>query len=675
MDGLTPAPTSQAQIPAGGTEVDALRSRMEQLENHIVRLVDLVDTSGLVLKTSPAVHTTYPTPFSNHASASSSSNTPKTSTLDMTFLALDDLSRGYSPSASGTHRNESALRSDISHQGWPSIFLSNNLVPPSPRTTQAMFDIASAIPQQEIITILVDYHLSNFGMFWHFMQRNVFEAELAQFHQVRLAPNLIFVDPAWLALLIAVLRVSLQALIEDTDPALVLLVGDKPTLRKMDTSFADAFETAIFAARIFHKPQVRMLQALMILTSPQQLCRCVEASSDRGALWHDMAISLCKHLRLNTLDHNVPDDDLPTDPAFPPQLPHFTREWASRLTHSLLFVGQIAEAIETDRRESGVSRSIRLTASEVSTPPPRNFRDEELWSRDMSTSRTEPHPSFVLTEVSWQIHAFQVAHYWKIISDHIRDPSTMTMEVVRSIDTQLRQGDYELLSLRSSHQLSTFQDLILESFHGSYQQRVLRLHRNFFMRSYSDPTYDFSQSAALSAARAIIKGHKDVSERQIMFMAPGFPTLAFYSHHISAAVLLFIHACLKPSARQGIERELQVSMELFQQAQPPHSEDERPFWDTSVGRGRLFIEAMLKTLSSNPPTDIPSIESYMLNLNLRGANAPVPHSDAPIPSDDLQQVSLPALFNMFDGSAQDAQNGDVVSQDPALDWDSLFMGF
>ncbi|WVW79656.1 hypothetical protein I302_101625 [Kwoniella bestiolae CBS 10118] len=604
MDGLTPAPTSQAQIPAGGTEVDALRSRMEQLENHIVRLVDLVDTSGLVLKTSPAVHTTYPTPFSNHASASSSSNTPKTSTLDMTFLALDDLSRGYSPSASGTHRNESALRSDISHQGWPSIFLSNNLVPPSPRTTQAMFDIASAIPQQEIITILVDYHLSNFGMFWHFMQRNVFEAELAQFHQVRLAPNLIFVDPAWLALLIAVLRVSLQALIEDTDPALVLLVGDKPTLRKMDTSFADAFETAIFAARIFHKPQVRMLQALMILTSPQQLCRCVEASSDRGALWHDMAI----------------------------------------------------------RRESGVSRSIRLTASEVSTPPPRNFRDEELWSRDMSTSRTEPHPSFVLTEVSWQIHAFQVAHYWKIISDHIRDPSTMTMEVVRSIDTQLRQGDYELLSLRSSHQLSTFQDLILESFHGSYQQRVLRLHRNFFMRSYSDPTYDFSQSAALSAARAIIKGHKDVSERQIMFMAPGFPTLAFYSHHISAAVLLFIHACLKPSARQGIERELQVSMELFQQAQPPHSEDERPFWDTS-------------TLSSNPPTDIPSIESYMLNLNLRGANAPVPHSDAPIPSDDLQQVSLPALFNMFDGSAQDAQNGDVVSQDPALDWDSLFMGF
>ncbi|OCF56167.1 hypothetical protein L486_06108 [Kwoniella mangroviensis CBS 10435] len=289
----------------------------------------------------------------------------------------------------------------------------------------------------------------------------------------------------------------------------------------------------------------------------------------------------------------------------------------------------IADAIETDRRDGAPSHSVRLAAGEVITPRPRNFRDEDLWSPGAVTQRTEPHPSFVLTEVSWQIHAFQVAHYWKIVSDLIRDPTAMTPELVKSIDSQLRQGDYELLSLRASHQLSPIQDVVVESFHGSYQQRVLRLHRHYFMRSYSDQTYDFSQTAALTAARAIIKGHKDVFEKKNMYY-------------------------------------------LFEQAQPPNSTDDQSFWHLSVGRGRLFIGAMLNTLSSNPPTHLLSIENYMMELNRREVERPAVNTASPSP-EDLQQLSLPALFGFLGGSTQgDIQDNDMLQNPTQLD---MFMGF
>ncbi|KAK6906330.1 hypothetical protein I203_100315 [Kwoniella mangroviensis CBS 8507] len=211
MDGHTPATQPpQDTAPATSSEVDALKSRMEQLENQIVRLVDLVNNNGLSIESSSTSLTTFATPIYNGTPTASQS---KSTALDRTFLALDDLSRGYTESPSGTPRNESAARSDISQIAWPSVFLSNSFPQSSARPTQNLFDIASALPKQEIVNILVDFHLNNDGVFWHFVQDNVFRAELSQFSQVRFTPSLVLVDPAWLALLVAMLRVSLQSLV------------------------------------------------------------------------------------------------------------------------------------------------------------------------------------------------------------------------------------------------------------------------------------------------------------------------------------------------------------------------------------------------------------------------------------------------------------------------------
>ncbi|OCF56166.1 hypothetical protein L486_06107 [Kwoniella mangroviensis CBS 10435] len=150
MDGHTPATQPpQDTAPATSSEVDALKSRMEQLENQIVRLVDLVNNNGLSIESSSTSLTTFATPIYNGTPTASQS---KSTALDRTFLALDDLSRGYTESPSGTPRNESAARSDISQIAWPSVFLSNSFPQSSARPTQNLFDIASALPKQEIGT-------------------------------------------------------------------------------------------------------------------------------------------------------------------------------------------------------------------------------------------------------------------------------------------------------------------------------------------------------------------------------------------------------------------------------------------------------------------------------------------------------------------------------------------
>ncbi|WWC90947.1 uncharacterized protein L201_005885 [Kwoniella dendrophila CBS 6074] len=712
MEGHQPPPSTPAPnaVTSNSAEVETLKNRMAELENHIKRLVNLVDhkspSASSIPKTSPLSHGTYATPYPSQNVPTPSSTTSSTllsantcgqsCRLDKHFLALDDLSRGYTSSPSSTPKNDissnsTSNRSDVPRmaEAWPNIFMANDY-----KSSQTLYDIVAAIPKEDTLLVLVDHHFSNDGVFWHFVQENVFKCELVQFNQVRYTPNMLLVDPAWLALLVAILRIAIASLLSDNDLAVALLVGDKSALESMDKLLCEAFETALHGSRVLHKPQVRIFQALLILLSSKQSGRFLEHKDEKGVLWHDVAVSMCKHLRLSSTPESTDDQDLLVDPAFPPFPSLYTREWISRLSHGLLFMDEVITAIETDRRGGDTNHSIRLSAAEVTTPSPKNYRDEDLWNDKADTQqRIGPHPSFILTEVSFQLHGFRTAYLWKTISGLIREPSTMTTEIVRAIDADIRQGDYELLSLRTSHQLNRVQDILLESFHGSYQQRCLRLHRHFFLRSYEDSLYDFSQSAALSAARAIIKGHKDVVQKHNTFN-PRFLALVFFSHHVSAATLLFIHGCLQPTARQGIQEELQSSLELFRKAQPPNGCEDQERWYTSVSRGRLFIEAMLNALYDNPPTDLPSIENYMMNLNRRGVE-PINEDRTVIPQMvENQSHSLPNLPNFFTfidtsntyQTSNPSTNSAVAAgvcqsyetltpEQTQMDWDSMFMGF
>ncbi|WWD20927.1 hypothetical protein CI109_105405 [Kwoniella shandongensis] len=678
MDGHVPAQAIPFRS-ASGNEVEALKAQMKQLESHIGRLVEAASHSLAPASSLPSsTPRSYPsaTSFSAPALSTPPSTTgpSETSALDRTFLALDDLSRGVNKSASNTPAI--ALTPSTQHgvDAWPAIFLGTDSPIPSQRSSQLIYDIVAAIPKDEMLTMLVDHHFDDEGAYWHYVQRNVLQLEIEQFNSVRDCPGVLLVDPAWLALLVAISRISLRSLVSDELFATERVTPDGSTLASMDSQLDEAFDLALYCAGAFRKPQIRILQAFLIMISQQQIGRSMGAWDQRATFWHDMAISICKLLRLHVITDAMPDQDLPIDPAFPPSCPLYTREWSSRFVHNIVFMDKLIEAIEADRGGGEHPPGTHGFANLVTIPTPRNFRDEDLWNGLETTGRREPHPSFVLTEIIWQIHGFKITRLWRIITGLIRDPSSFTPEVVQSLDAEVRQGDYELLSLRSSYQLKQIEDILLESFHGSYQQRILRLHRSFFLRSYTDNQFAYSQAAALTAARAIIKGHKDVVDRHNTYR-PRFLSLVFFSHHISAAILLFIHGCFKPSDRQRIQEELGSSHELFARARSPVLIENLQYWTLSVARGKLFIRAMSEALLHNPPSDLPAIEKFLLDLNSRGVD-PADLDFASETSVNVTDFSLPSFFGLLDDPNQTyVQDSNAMLQNGVLDWDSIFAGF
>ncbi|WRT69335.1 uncharacterized protein IL334_006319 [Kwoniella shivajii] len=270
-DGHQPAPASSSS----SSEVELLKARLGQLENHISHLVTLVDQNNSAAAKSPNTTTPYisptafHTPFSNFSTSTTSSRpAAKASALDRTFLALDDLSKGYSPASSSktaTPVSPQAVGGGPGEQ-WPSVFLGTDSNTITSRPTQT-YEILSSLPPETLVKVLIDYHFEHDGVLWHFVQEDVFRLELEQFSRVRFTTNVLLVDPAWLALLIALLKVSSRSLLSDDLLTVSLLAGDTTMLEATCKSLEEAFDTALYCARALHRPQIRILQALTVMVS------------------------------------------------------------------------------------------------------------------------------------------------------------------------------------------------------------------------------------------------------------------------------------------------------------------------------------------------------------------------------------------------------------------------
>ncbi|ORY33484.1 hypothetical protein BCR39DRAFT_520372 [Naematelia encephala] len=68
----------------------------------------------------------------------------------------------------------------------------------------------------------------------------------------------------------------------------------------------------------------------------------------------------------------------------------------------------------------------------------------------------------------------------------------------------------------------------------------------------------------------------------------GHAGLVFFSHHLSAAVILFVHACFTSAVRPEIREELRTSARLFQQV-PPESSFR---WSKAVSQGGNIVQVM-----------------------------------------------------------------------------------
>ena len=95
--------------------------------------------------------------------------------------------------------------------------------------------------------------------------------------------------------------------------------------------------------------------------------------------------------------------------------------------------------------------------------------------------------------------------FQKIIKLHGSD---VPYEEVLQVDRELRQSQEELLTMKLNHDLNENQTVAFFLTNSSYMARGIRLHRSFFLRSYEDERYMYSQRTVLSWARQTMAGHQ-----------------------------------------------------------------------------------------------------------------------------------------------------------------------
>ena len=117
-----------------------------------------------------------------------------------------------------------------------------------------------------------------------------------------------------------------------------------------------------------------------------------------------------------------------------------------------------------------------------------------------------------------------------------------------------------------------------------------------------------SRAKTVSAARRIVRGFETVVARygrQGTFLSDSWPSCLswpliivvpaqqanhFYSHTVSASVVLFVHGSLSPSDREGVKEELKAALRLLGEARSQVSLR----WINAIMRGYQIVHVLLK---------------------------------------------------------------------------------
>ena len=146
---------------------------------------------------------------------------------------------------------------------WPSI-VNQSLGAKRPRWLAQMRDLITALPSRSMVEGLVDYYFTEFMIATH-LHEWVFRQELAQLWPMIESGHYTSIDPAWLALLCAVLNCTAFSMLDDVTRC------PFPTTRDGLESIADdlweGMQLALGCADCMLRPQMRNLMAILVCQS------------------------------------------------------------------------------------------------------------------------------------------------------------------------------------------------------------------------------------------------------------------------------------------------------------------------------------------------------------------------------------------------------------------------
>ncbi|KAA1472180.1 hypothetical protein DENSPDRAFT_930103 [Dentipellis sp. KUC8613] len=402
-----------------------------------------------------------------------------------------------------------------------------------------------ALPSRQICDYLFSLYFNNLEWLWRTHHRPSFAREYRTFWDLYLQGRAADVDPSWLALLFATFACAVTGIPDDRPPVFESFSENDIVL--LARGLYEAAQVTLRASEPSFSPSFRALQTIILFAAYLQFYGMSfnEGKSDQAqmfiwlAIGIRMAMSMGYH-RLGDNPHTMPPDD----PAFPKGPSSLKREMAKRIWSTLHFL---------DGKASSAGIPSMIDNKGCTTGPPLNVNDDALGmevniqplpmaqATDISLELVRPPPPVILLPPTPGVPQarcqFVLAGHDIFEALHERKP--ITYEAVLALDqtywviydscATLLRPDYVPPPGEPQHW--KWSRALLSS--GTHN-RLLRLHRPFMSRGYTNPKFSHSTRACIASARAILRTQSAVVD----YLPSRFWPLNL--HSIGAIVVLFI---------------------------------------------------------------------------------------------------------------------------------------
>ncbi|KAJ7851380.1 hypothetical protein B0H13DRAFT_2085670 [Mycena leptocephala] len=462
------------------------------------------------------------TPISTE-SPSYSVNTPNTETEDAA-QALEDIalgrrqyhSFGLNSEVPGSHTLSASF---VAPGAVTSIFLGT---PPPKRSvlqgTQSGNDtFLKSLPDKPVSDALVQIFLFDIAWIYQILHGPIFLEECRQLWTAVEKGTDYVIDPAWFACYFMVLAWAASSLNALNMPT-ALKHYPASDIASLPRVWSRTAELALHASSWAAKPQLRAVQAILLKISYERPGSQSTDGADEGTsffVWLAAATRICQLLGLHRLGSD-PTTMPPDDPALPAQPCLLKRELAKRifffcLVHDWIFVSA----------SPGMNQ---IYVNSFDTDPPLNLDEEDL-GLDMS-------------------NLFILAQFQRVATDLTQQRAPVGYATILQLDAGLQKEIHRL------EHLCDFSNPLLHSYHrplllAILHNRVVRLHRSFFMRGMNpktpeDKQYKESVTASLRSAEAVCQMLRELGEnghRKFLWWVPAYG--------LGSCIVLFVRALQK----------------------------------------------------------------------------------------------------------------------------------
>ncbi|KAJ7707453.1 hypothetical protein B0H17DRAFT_1191945 [Mycena rosella] len=303
-------------------------------------------------------------------------------------------------------------------------------------------------------------------------------------------------------------------------------------------------EIALHASSWAAKPQLRAVQAILLKISFERPGSQSADDSGEGSsffVWLATATRICQLLGLHRLGSD-PSTMPVNDPALPQKPCLLKRELAKRiwffcLVHDWIFV----------TASPGMSQ---IHVNSFDTDPPLNLDEDDL---GLSMSVPE-YPSNHMSVYSYTKNLFILAQFQRVATDLSQQRAPVGYATILQLDAGLQNEIHRL------EQICDFSNPNLHSYHrplllAVLHNRVVRLHRSFFMRGMNPKTSEDKQfkesvTASLRSAEAVCQMLRELGvngHRKFLWWVPAYG--------LGSSIVLFVRALQKEEQGSDASKE------------------------------------------------------------------------------------------------------------------------